>query len=60
MFWKPTLAIQGDVGHFMVELANQLGESYSCSSDWLDKLKQGTLILNCVLQPVVLTAALRC
>ena len=43
MFWRPTIAIQGDVGSFIVELAKQIGEGFKCSSDWLEKLKQGKL-----------------
>ncbi|KAL5007513.1 hypothetical protein ScPMuIL_016319 [Solemya velum] len=38
IFWKPTVAIQGDAGNFLVELSEQLG-GYKCDPDWLQQLR---------------------
>ena len=38
MFWKPTVAIQGDVGSFMLKLAEGLG-GYKCDPEWLGMLR---------------------
>ena len=38
MFWKPTVAIQGDVGSFVVSLARSL-RGYKCDPDWPASLK---------------------
>ncbi|XP_076813682.1 2-hydroxyacyl-CoA lyase 2-like [Clavelina lepadiformis] len=43
MFWRPTVAIQADVASLIVELANQLGQNYSCDAAWLNQLKQGDI-----------------
>ncbi|XP_005991216.1 2-hydroxyacyl-CoA lyase 2 [Latimeria chalumnae] len=42
MFWKPTVAIQGDAGSFLVKLAEGL-KGYRCPLDWPQSLKQGDL-----------------
>lgn len=34
------MAINSDVGTFILRLAEQLG-SYSCSSEWINQLKEG-------------------
>lgn len=39
MFWKPTVAIQGDVGSFMLKLAEGL-KGYKCDPEWLNMLKK--------------------
>ena len=38
MFWKPTVAIQGDVGSFMIKLAEGM-KGYKCDQEWLDMLR---------------------
>ncbi|XP_071099924.1 2-hydroxyacyl-CoA lyase 2-like [Haliotis cracherodii] len=38
MFWKPTLAVQGDVGSFMVEVARGM-RGYKCDPDWVKTLR---------------------
>jgi acetolactate synthase-like protein len=38
MFWKPTVAIQGDVGSFMVKLAEGM-KGYKCDEEWLNMLR---------------------
>ncbi|XP_053384559.1 2-hydroxyacyl-CoA lyase 2-like [Mercenaria mercenaria] len=38
MFWKPTVAIQGDVGSFIVKLAQGM-QGYKCDTEWLDMLR---------------------
>ncbi|KAM8927119.1 2-hydroxyacyl-CoA lyase 2 [Pelodytes ibericus] len=40
MFWKPTVAIQGDAGSFIVNLSEGL-KGYACPSDWTEGLKSG-------------------
>ncbi|CAH2319875.1 acetolactate synthase [Pelobates cultripes] len=40
MFWKPTVAIQGDAGSFIVNLSEGL-KGYTCPSDWTEQLKSG-------------------
>ncbi|KAM4704091.1 2-hydroxyacyl-CoA lyase 2 [Rhinophrynus dorsalis] len=40
MFWKPTVAIQGDAGSFIVNLSEGL-KGYSCPSEWTEGLKAG-------------------
>ncbi|XP_077106308.1 2-hydroxyacyl-CoA lyase 2 isoform X2 [Ranitomeya variabilis] len=42
MFWKPTVAIQGDAGSFIVSLAEGL-RGYTCPSDWTEGLKAGDI-----------------
>ena len=37
MFWKPTLAIQGDVGTFIMDLVDGL-HGYKCDPEWLKLL----------------------
>nr|CAD7423186.1 unnamed protein product [Timema monikensis] len=39
IFWKPSVAIQGDVGSFIQELSLNL-TGYKCNDDWLEKLKE--------------------
>ncbi|XP_022414256.1 acetolactate synthase-like protein [Delphinapterus leucas] len=39
MFWKPQEAVQGDVGSFMVKLAQGL-EGQTWASDWAEELRQ--------------------
>lgn len=38
MFWKPTVAIQADVGSFMVCLQTAL-PGYKCDTEWPKQLK---------------------
>ncbi|XP_048726939.2 2-hydroxyacyl-CoA lyase 2-like isoform X2 [Ostrea edulis] len=38
MFWKPTVAIEGDVASFIVEISQKL-QGYKCDPDWIQKLK---------------------
>ncbi|XP_052802677.1 2-hydroxyacyl-CoA lyase 2-like [Mya arenaria] len=38
MFWKPTVAIQGDAGDFIVQLAAGL-KGFKCDPEWLNKLR---------------------
>ncbi|XP_062408638.1 2-hydroxyacyl-CoA lyase 2 [Sardina pilchardus] len=40
MFWKPTVAIQGDAGSFLDRLSKGL-KGYRCPEDWPQSLKQG-------------------
>ncbi|XP_063799034.1 2-hydroxyacyl-CoA lyase 2 isoform X2 [Pseudophryne corroboree] len=40
MFWKPTVAIQGDAGSFIISLLEGL-KGYTCPSDWTEGLKAG-------------------
>ncbi|XP_043936761.1 2-hydroxyacyl-CoA lyase 2 [Protopterus annectens] len=42
MFWKPTVAIQGDAGSFLVQLSEGL-KGYQCPQDWPQSLKEGDL-----------------
>ncbi|XP_021926638.1 acetolactate synthase-like protein [Zootermopsis nevadensis] len=39
MFWKPSLAVCGDVGSFLQELSMFLVD-YKCSPDWLQQLQE--------------------
>lgn len=39
MFWRPSLAIQGDVASFVVELARALPD-FKCPQSWLQTLRQ--------------------
>ncbi|CAH3167279.1 unnamed protein product [Porites lobata] len=39
MFWKPTVAIQGDPATFIVSLHQAL-KGYNCPADWVDMLKE--------------------
>lgn len=38
MFWKPTIAIEGDVASFITELADGL-KGFKCDQEWIQKLK---------------------
>ncbi|KAG8434317.1 hypothetical protein GDO86_012628 [Hymenochirus boettgeri] len=40
MFWKPTVAVQGDAGSFIANLCEAL-KGYSCPSEWIEGLKAG-------------------
>ncbi|XP_077314069.1 2-hydroxyacyl-CoA lyase 2 isoform X2 [Lithobates pipiens] len=40
MFWKPAVAIQGDAGSFIAQLAEGL-KGYTCPKDWPEGLKSG-------------------
>ncbi|XP_067909907.1 2-hydroxyacyl-CoA lyase 2 [Heterodontus francisci] len=40
MFWKPTVAVRGDAGSFLVQLAEGL-KGYQAPSDWTQCLKEG-------------------
>ncbi|XP_048121401.1 2-hydroxyacyl-CoA lyase 2 isoform X2 [Alosa alosa] len=42
MFWKPTVAIQGDAGSFLDRLSKGL-KGYKCPEDWPQSLKQGDI-----------------
>uniref|UniRef100_A0AAY4CWQ7 2-hydroxyacyl-CoA lyase 2 n=2 Tax=Denticeps clupeoides TaxID=299321 RepID=A0AAY4CWQ7_9TELE len=42
MFWKPTVAIQGDAGSFLLRLSKGL-KGYRCPEDWPQSLKQGDI-----------------
>lgn len=39
-FWKAHMYILGDPGLFLVSLAEALGDSYTCSEDWLKTLQE--------------------
>ncbi|XP_076309908.1 2-hydroxyacyl-CoA lyase 2-like isoform X2 [Tachypleus tridentatus] len=39
IFWKPTVAVQGDVGSFLVKVSNNL-KGYKCDEDWIIQLKE--------------------
>ncbi|KAJ7372428.1 hypothetical protein OS493_018931 [Desmophyllum pertusum] len=39
MFWKPTVAIQGDPATLMISLCEGL-KGYNCPGDWVDTLKE--------------------
>jgi len=39
MFWKPTVAVQGDVGTFMRDLCASL-TGYTCDPDWISTLRE--------------------
>ena len=38
MFWKPTIAVEGDVASFIVQISQGL-HGYKCDPDWIQKLK---------------------
>uniref|UniRef100_A0A3Q3KH18 2-hydroxyacyl-CoA lyase 2 n=1 Tax=Mastacembelus armatus TaxID=205130 RepID=A0A3Q3KH18_9TELE len=40
LFWKPTIAVQGDAGSFLVRLSKGL-KGYSCPKEWPQSLKAG-------------------
>ncbi|TRY88075.1 hypothetical protein DNTS_024139, partial [Danionella cerebrum] len=40
MFWKPTVAIQGDAGSFLLRLSQAL-KGHRCSEEWPQSLKEG-------------------
>ncbi|KAM9801336.1 2-hydroxyacyl-CoA lyase 2 [Neosynchiropus ocellatus] len=40
MFWKPTIAIQGDAGSFLARLSEGL-KGHRCPAEWLQALKAG-------------------
>lgn len=42
LFWKPTVAIQGDVGSFLVRLSKGL-KGHHCPEEWPQSLKAGEL-----------------
>uniref|UniRef100_A0A8C9SZ60 2-hydroxyacyl-CoA lyase 2 n=1 Tax=Scleropages formosus TaxID=113540 RepID=A0A8C9SZ60_SCLFO len=42
MFWKPTIAIQGDAGSFLLRLSKGLA-GHRCPEDWLQSLKEGDI-----------------
>nr|XP_006642294.1 PREDICTED: acetolactate synthase-like protein [Lepisosteus oculatus] len=42
MFWKPTVAIQGDAGSFLLRLSEGL-KGHRCPPDWPQSLKEGDL-----------------
>ncbi|MBN3300460.1 ILVBL protein, partial [Amia calva] len=42
MFWKPTVAIQGDAGSFLLCLSEGL-KGYRCPQDWPQSLKEGDI-----------------
>ncbi|XP_029436132.1 acetolactate synthase-like protein isoform X2 [Rhinatrema bivittatum] len=42
MFWKPTIAIQGDAGSFLLKLSEGL-KGYSCPQSWIQGLKEGDI-----------------
>uniref|UniRef100_A0A8C9YXA0 2-hydroxyacyl-CoA lyase 2 n=1 Tax=Sander lucioperca TaxID=283035 RepID=A0A8C9YXA0_SANLU len=42
MFWKPTIAIQGDAGSFLVRLSNGL-KGHRCPEEWPQSLKAGDM-----------------
>ena len=39
MFWKPTVAVQADVGTFITQLQTSLS-GYKCDPEWPAMLKQ--------------------
>lgn len=38
MFWKPTIAVEGDVASFIVQVSQGL-KDYKCDPDWIQALK---------------------
>nr|XP_033780372.1 acetolactate synthase-like protein [Geotrypetes seraphini]XP_033780374.1 acetolactate synthase-like protein [Geotrypetes seraphini] len=42
MFWKPTIAIQGDASSFLLKLSEGLG-GYLCPQTWMQQLKEGDI-----------------
>ncbi|XP_034023883.1 2-hydroxyacyl-CoA lyase 2 isoform X2 [Thalassophryne amazonica] len=42
MFWKPTVAVQGDAGSFLVRLSKGL-KGHRCQEEWLQSLKAGDI-----------------
>lgn len=38
MFWKPTIAVEGDVASFIVQISQGL-KGYKCDPDWIQALK---------------------
>lgn len=42
MFWKPSIAIQGDAGTFLTKLSEGL-KNYSCPREWTEGLKEGDI-----------------
>eukprot|EP00047_Mylnosiga_fluctuans_P003295 m.228436 g.228436 ORF g.228436 m.228436 type:complete len:620 (+) comp11741_c0_seq1:42-1901(+) len=41
MFWTPTLAVAGDVGTFVMQIATALaGENYKVAPEWIAKLRE--------------------
>lgn len=38
MFWKPTIAVEGDVASFIVQISQGL-KGYKCDPDWTQALK---------------------
>ncbi|XP_077467304.1 2-hydroxyacyl-CoA lyase 2 [Stigmatopora argus] len=43
MFWKPTIAIQGDAGSFLVRLSKGL-KGHHCPEEWPQSLKAGDVV----------------
>uniref|UniRef100_A0A8C0Y2N0 2-hydroxyacyl-CoA lyase 2 n=1 Tax=Cyprinus carpio carpio TaxID=630221 RepID=A0A8C0Y2N0_CYPCA len=43
MFWKPTVAIQGDAGSFLVRLSKAL-KGHRCPEEWPRSLKEGDAV----------------
>ncbi|XP_077578893.1 2-hydroxyacyl-CoA lyase 2 [Stigmatopora nigra] len=43
MFWKPTIAIQGDAGSFLVRLSKGL-KGHHCPEEWPQSLKTGDVL----------------
>ncbi len=40
VFWKPTLAVKGDPGDFIVRLHKVLAErNYKCPNSWIESLR---------------------
>ncbi|KJE88622.1 ilvbl protein [Capsaspora owczarzaki ATCC 30864] len=39
MFWKPTMAVKGDPGSFIVSLAAIVAGSYTCDPTWVELLR---------------------
>jgi len=37
MFWKPTVAVEGDAASFIVKLSKGL-KGYRCDTEWIKKL----------------------
>ena len=38
MFWKPTVAVQGDVASFILELSKGV-KGYKCDPEWIGMLR---------------------
>jgi len=40
VFWRPTLALHGDVAGAVTSLADGLHGNYQCDEEWIDELRR--------------------